>query len=249
MPDADPAAPLRIAMWSGPRSVSTALMRAFGNRPDTAVIDEPFYGYYLVRTGLDHPGRDAAIASQPGDWCAVAQALTGPVPGDCRVWYQKHMAHHLLAEVGRGWLDRVANAFLIREPREVLASYAKLRANPTLDDLGLRQQCEIFRRVADRAGQPPPVLDARDLLADPRAALTALCDALGIPFSEAMLSWPPGRRETDGVWAAHWYAAVERSTGFQTYRPRRVELPPALEALADQARPYYAELHAARLTG
>jgi len=243
------AEPLRIAMWSGPRNLSTAMMRAFGNRPDTAVSDEPFYGFYLARTGLDHPGRNAVIASQPTDWQAVAAALTGPVPEGRAVWYQKHMAHHLLPGVGRSWIDRMANAFLIRDPRAVLASYARVRAVATLDDLGLPQQCEIFRRVADRLGAPPPVLDARDLLRDPRAALTALCGALGIPFSEAMLSWPPGRRDTDGVWGEHWYAAVEQSTGFQPYRPRAIDLPPDLEGLAEDARPYYAELYEARLAG
>jgi len=241
--------PLRIAMWSGPRNLSTAMMRAFGNRPDTAVSDEPFYAYYLKRTGLEHPGRDAVIASQPTDWETVARALTGPVPDGRAIWYQKHMAHHLLPAVGRSWIDGMANAFLIRDPRQVLASYAKVRALATLDDLGLPQQCELFRRVADRLGHEPPVLDARDVLRDPRRALTALCEALGIPFDEAMLSWPPGRRETDGVWAAHWYGSVEASTGFQPYTPRRVDLPPDLEGLAEDARPFYAELYEARLVG
>lgn len=244
-----PADPVRIAMWSGPRNLSTAMMRAFENRPDTAVIDEPFYAFYLKRTGLEHPGRDAVIASQSTDWAAVAAMLTGPVPRGRAVWYQKHMAHHLLPGVGRSWIDGMANAFLIRDPRQVLASYARVRAVATLDDLGLPQQCELFRRVADRLGQAPPVLDARDILCDPRWALTALCDALGIPFDEAMLSWPPGRRETDGVWAEHWYGSVEQSTGFQPYAPRPVDLPPDLEALAEDARPYYAELYEARLLG
>jgi hypothetical protein len=236
-------------MWSGPRNLSTAMMRAFENRPDTAVSDEPFYGFYLARTGLDHPGRDAVVASQPTDWRAVAASLTGPAPEGCAIWYQKHMAHHLLPGVGRSWIDRMANAFLIRDPRAVLASYARVRAVATLDDLGLLQQCEIFRRVSDRLGEAPPVLDARDLLRNPRAALTALCGALGIPFSEAMLSWPPGRRATDGVWAEHWYASVEQSTGFQPYAPRPIDLPPDLEGVAEDARPYYAELYEARLAG
>jgi hypothetical protein len=236
-------------MWSGPRNLSTAMMRAFENRPDTAVSDEPFYGFYLARTGLDHPSRDAVVASQPTDWRAVSASLTGPAPEGCAIWYQKHMAHHLLPGVGRSWIDRMANAFLIREPRAVLASYARVRAVATLDDLGLPQQCEIFRRVSDRLGEAPPVLDARDLLRNPRAALTALCGALGIPFSEAMLSWPPGRCDTDGVWAEHWYASVEESTGFQPYNPRPIDLPPDLEGVAEDARPYYAELYEARLAG
>ena len=185
---------VRIAMWSGPRNISTAMMRAFGNRPDTVVTDEPLYGHYLLRTGLDHPGREAVIGAQETDWRKVTAALTGPVPGGRRVWYQKHMTHHLLPEIGRDWLDRLTNCFLIRDPREVLASYVRTRAQPTLADLGLPQQVAIFEQVRARTGRVPPVLDARDVLCDPRRMLGLLCATIGIPFSERMLAWPPGPR-------------------------------------------------------
>jgi hypothetical protein len=233
--------PVRIAMWSGPRNLSTALLRSFGARGDTTVVDEPLYAHYLVATGLDHPGRDEVIASQPTRWQDVAAALTGPLPAGVRVHYQKHMTHHLLPEIGRAWIGRLRNAFLIRDPDHVVASYAKVRGQPTLADLGYVQQAEIFRAYGG------PVVDAADLLRDPPGVLRRLCAALGVAFDPAMLSWPPGRRDTDGVWAPHWYAAVETSTGFAPYDPRRPEVPDRLRWLADAARPYYAELAAHRL--
>lgn len=229
-------------MWSGPRNVSTALMRSFGARPDTLVVDEPLYAHYLARTGLDHPGRAEVLASQPQDWREVAAALTAPLPAPIRVQYQKHMAHHLLPDVGRDWLGALDHAFLIRDPVEVVGSYAQVRSAPTLEDLGYPQQVEIFRAFGG------PVVDARDLLTDPRGVSSALCGALGIEFDERMLSWPPGPRPTDGVWARHWYGSVESSTGFAPYRPSRRTLPNRLAGLAAAARPYYEELYVNRLT-
>jgi len=216
-------------------------MRSFGARPDTVVVDEPLYAYYLAVTGVDHPGRAAVLASQPTRWEEVAAVLTGPLPDRIGVYYQKHMAHHLLPEIGRDWIGRLRNAFLIRDPEHVVASYAKVRHAPTLADLGYVQQVEIFRAYGG------PVVDAADLLRDPAAVLDRLCAALSIAFDRVMLSWPPGRRSSDGVWAEHWYAAVEASTGFARYDPRPVEVSGYLRALVDQARPYYAELATHRL--
>jgi hypothetical protein len=233
--------PVRVAMWSGPRNISTALLRSFGARPDTVVVDEPLYAYYLAATGIEHPGRAAVMASQPTRWQEVAAALTGPVPDGVGVSYQKHMTHHLLPRVGRDWIGTLSNAFLIRDPAHVVASYAKVRGAPTLADLGYVQQVEIFRSHGG------PVVDAADLLRDPSGVLGRLCVALGIAFDPAMLSWPPGRRPTDGVWAVHWYAAVEASTGFAPYDPRPAEVPARLRDLVDEARPYYDELAAFRI--
>ncbi|MGH3069285.1 MAG: hypothetical protein ACRDMI_11950 [Streptosporangiaceae bacterium] len=236
--------PARIAMWSGPRTVSTALMRAWENRPDTVVEDEPLYAFYLDRTGITHPGREQVIASQPTSWQAViSQLTTAPLPAGRTVFYAKHMTHHLLPEVDRGALAPLRHAFLIRDPRELLASYARVRATPTLDDLGIWQQAEIF----DRFGGP--VIDARDLLEHPETVLRALCAALEVPFTTAMLSWPAGPRETDGVWAPHWYESVWRSTGFGAYHPPERALPSRLAALAGQCQPFYERLRASRLTG
>jgi Sulfotransferase domain len=232
---------VRVAMWSGPRTISTALMRSFGARSDTLVVDEPLYAHYLAATGLDHPGRDDILASQPTSWQAVADALTGPLPAGVGVYYQKHMAHHLLPDVGRDWLGRLRHAYLIRDPAYVVASYARVRGEPTLADLGLAQQCEIFERYGG------PVVDAADLLRDPASLLQALCAALGIGWQPAMLAWPAGRRDTDGVWAPHWYAGVEASTGFAPYDPAPPVVPDRLAALVDRARPYYDALARHRL--
>lgn len=239
---------VRIAMWSGPRNISTAMMRAFGNRSDCFVTDEPLYAHYLQATGIDHPLRDEVIASQSTDWHEVVRWLSGPVPHGRPVWYQKHMTHHLLDEVGRDWLDRVTNCFLLRDPRSVLASYARKREHVTTADIGILQQAAIFDEICERSGLMPPVIDAADVLDDPPAMLIRLCQAVGLAFDERMLSWPPGPRETDGVWAKHWYGNVLESTGFQPPNPPPDELPPELEAIAGECRPAYERMreHALR---
>jgi hypothetical protein len=217
-------------------------MRSFGNRPDTVVADEPLYGYYLARTGIGHPGRAEILASMPTGWREVLDHLAGsPLPAGKTVLYAKHMTHHLLPEVDRQALAPFRHAYLIRDPAELLASYTKVRSAPELDDLGIRQQAGIFEEF------PGPVLSSRDLLENPAGMLAALCEAVGIPFTEAMLAWPPGPRDTDGVWAPHWYGSVWRSTGFGAYRPRTEPLPPHLAGLADRCRPYYETLYAHRL--
>lgn len=240
---------IRIAMWSGPRNISTAMMRAFENRDDAQVSDEPFYAAFLAETGADHPMRDDVIASQPNDWREIAAAMTGPAPGGAPIWYQKQMCHHMLPDFGLDWLDVCTSAFLIRPPEQVLASYLAKRVEVTLDDIGVVRQNEIFDSIADRLGHAPPVIEGSDVTANPRKALTALCGALGIPFSEQMLAWPAGRRDSDGVWAPAWYDAVERSTGFTA--PARVvafdDLPDRLKPVAEAARPYYERMARHRL--
>jgi hypothetical protein len=226
-------------MWSGPRTVSTALMRSWENRPDTIVADEPLYSFYLERTGLDHPARELVIASQPSDWRAALDALISNSTAD--IGYAKMMTHHLLPEVDRTTFAQFTHAHLIRDPRELLASYARVRTEPTLDDLGLRQQAEIFETFGG------PVIDSRDLLADPERTLTALCAALDVPFDKHMLAWPAGPRDSDGVWAPHWYASVVASTGFAPYQPPAEPLPARLEPLAEQCQPYFEVLYAAKI--
>lgn len=241
---------VRIAMWSGPRNISTALMRSWESRADTTVVDEPLYAYYLAATGLDHPGRAEVLASQPNDWQTVAETLTGPVPDGAAIFYQKHMAHHLLAEVDRAWLDAPSfrHAFLIREPRAMLASLAKVIPNPRVEDTGLPQQVELFERFADRHGAPPPVIDSRDVLENPEELLRALCAALGVPFDPAMLTWAAGPRATDGAWARHWYASVERSTSFDPPKPEGSSVVPEhLHEVLDICEAHYARLHPHRL--
>jgi len=238
---------LRIAMWSGPRNISTALLRSWGNRPDTYVCDEPLYAHYLKKTNSPHPGADEIIAHQENDWHKVTQWLTGPIPEGKTIFYQKHMAHHLLPEIERNWLVLLTNCFLIREPHEMLTSLLKILPNPTLSDTGLPQQVEIFDRLRQQTGETPAVLDSRDILQNPRQQLQTLCDKLQIDFTEEMLSWPPGPRPTDGVWAKHWYGAVEKSTSFQPYKPKNESVPPQFKELCEECLQLYNHLHQHRL--
>ena len=234
-------------MWSGPRNISTALLRSWENRPDTVVVDEPFYAFYLARTGVDHPGRDEVIAAGETDWRRVADALVGPLPDGAPISYQKHMAHHLLDEIELGWLDQVTSAFLIRDPAEMLTSLAQVLTAPRVQDTGLPQQVALVERFA-AGGSAPVVIDARDVLESPEAMLRELCRRLDVPFSKQMLSWPAGPRASDGVWARWWYDAVIASTGFAPYRPPDRPVPPALDGVLEQCRPYYDRLYKARIT-
>jgi hypothetical protein len=236
-----------ITMWSGPRNISTAMMRAWGNRADTVVIDEPFYAFYLRVTGKKHPGVDKVIANGETNWRKVVNQVTGPVPDGKNIFFQKQMTHHLLPEVDRQWLRDVTNCFLIRDPREVIASYVKKREDPALEDLGFVQQAEIFEGVCARTDAAPPVIDACDVLENPKRTLGLLCDAVGVEFSESMLSWPPGLRETDGIWAKYWYGEVARSTSFEPYRPRRDEVPKHLLEIHKRCRECYDRLYEYRL--
>ncbi len=238
---------IRIAMWSGPRNISTALMRSWENRPDTVVCDEPLYGCYLKETGIEHPMSAQIIEQMDCDWRSVTAALCGPVPGGKTFYYQKHMTHHLLDGMARDWMDNVVNCFLIRNPAEVIASYAARRDRITLDDIGMVQQGEIYNYVHRRTGVRPVVLDARDVLKNPPAMLNAFCDAIGVPFDEAMLHWPAGPRDSDGVWAAHWYHNVEASSGFAAYKQPQTKLSSSQEALAELCEPHYQMLFQHRL--
>lgn len=202
---------IRIAMWSGPRNLSTAMMRSFGARGDCTCVDEPFYAHYLAATGLDHPMRDQVMASQPQDWRAARDALMGPV--DTPIQYQKHMVQHMLPGMEADWLDGLVNVFLIREPERVVASFSAKRGLPDADELGFRRQRELFDDLAAR-GLHPVVIDSADIRRAPEPALRTLCTAIGIGFTDRMLRWRSGARPEDGVWGAHWYDAVNNSTGF-----------------------------------
>jgi hypothetical protein len=223
------------------------MMRAWENRGDTAVWDEPLYAYYLHRTGIGHPGADEVSAAGDTDWRRVVAAVTGAVPDEKPIYFQKHMTHHMLDEVDRDWLARMSNCFLIRHPREVIASYARTRPDVTLNDVGVLQQTELFEHACRISAATPLVLDARDVLEDPRAVLTSLCSALDVPFTERMLSWPAGTRDSDGIWARYWYDAVQASTGFSPYVSKAHTLPRALEPLAEECEPHYRRLHELRL--
>ena len=234
---------VRVAMWSGPRNISTAMMRAWENRPDTVVVDEPFYAAFLHRTGLDHPARDEVVASQPTDVDEVVAGLSAPLPDGVAVHYAKHMTHHLAPGQDLSWARGFRNVLLVRDPVEVVASYVKSREACEPEDIGLLQQVALLDVLDDE----PPVVDAADFLRDPELHLRWLCDWLGIDFTDRMLHWPAGPRDSDGVWAPHWYDAVWASTGFAAYEPRQVELSAHDAAVAEACRPAYDRLHARRL--
>jgi hypothetical protein len=237
---------VRIAMWSGPRNISTAMMRAFENRLDTVVVDEPLYAAYLARTGIDHPARDAVIASQPTDLETAIVGLSEPLPPGHHVHYAKHMAHHVSREMDLGWTLRFRNVLLIRDPTEVVASYVRTRATCEPEDIGLLQQGWLAE-LWDEHGVEVPILDAGDFLRAPEAHLRWLCGWLGIPFTERMLSWPPGPRDSDGVWAPHWYEAVWVSTGFEPWRARARALSSSDAAVAQACGPTYRALYDRRV--
>jgi hypothetical protein len=234
-------------MWSGPRNLSTAMMRSFGSRADTFVSDEPFYGCFLRSTGADHPMREKVIAAMDCDWHSVIRRLRGDTPDGSPIWYQKHMWHHMAGPIGYEDFAGFTHAFLIREPKRMIASYLRKRESTSFESFGLDRQAEFFAREADRLGTAPPVIDANDVLANPAGVLSQLSGALGIAWDPAMLSWAPGRRATDGPWAPHWYGAVEKSTGFGPPEIDVVELHGEAGRLADRCRPYYECLAAHRI--
>jgi hypothetical protein len=231
----------RINLWSGPRNVSTALMYSFAQRTDTRVVDEPLYGHYLRVSGAEHPGAEEVMALMECDGARVIQELIlGPC--DRPVLFMKQMAHHLV-EIDRAFLAETANVLLIRDPREMLPSLAKNLTVPTLRDTGLAMQAELYDQLR-ALGQQPPVLDSKQTLLNPRHVLSRLCAALGIPFTEAMLSWPVGARPEDGIWAKYWYQAVHQSSAFLPYATKDESFPDALLPLLHECLPYYDRLAA-----
>lgn len=238
--------PRRIAMWSGPRNLSTAMMRSFGARGDCACVDEPFYAHYLLATGLSHPMRDQVIASQPGDWRAVLPTLTTD-PVDASIQYQKHMVQHMLPDMDLDWTQSVTNVFLIREPERVAASFAIKRGLPDPAELGFDRQWQLFQHMAAQ-GPAPVVIDSADIRRDPGRALTTLCAAIDIPYTDRMLSWTPGPHPEDGVWGAVWYDAVNNSTGFAGAEGPLPRLDGELARLASGLRPAYEAIAACKLT-
>jgi hypothetical protein len=223
------------------------MMRSFENRGDCAVVDEPFYAHYLAQTQLDHPGRNEVIAAGETDWRKVAAMLTGPIPGGAAVFYQKHMTHHMLPHIGHDWFGEATHVFLIRDPREVLASYLKSRPHAKAEDIGVLQEGALYDEVARRTGHAPPVIDADEFLKRPEGHLHALCTLLQIPFTDRMLRWPAGPRASDGIWAPYWYDAVLKSTGFEPWRARDLRVSHEHDALITRCMPAYEALYARRI--
>ena len=238
----------RIAMWSGPRNISSAMMRSWGNRPDTFVCDEPLYAHYLLATGrTNHPGYAETIAGHETDWRRVVSWLIGPIPEGRAIFYQKHMAHHILPDMELEWVDSLTNCLLIREPREMLTSLVEFLPAPRVEDTGLPHQMWLFNHLREKCGVAPPVLDAKDVLENPRRVLRLLCERLRVPFVENMLTWETGLRATDGAWAPYWYDKVIQTTSFGSYRPKGDPVPEALLPLLEQCEEIYSQLYQVRL--
>ena len=232
---------MKIAMWSGPRNLSTAMMYAFGNRPDFAIWDEPFYAAYLLHSGADHPMRDEIIAAHEADPAMVAAMCAGSIPDQKPNLYMKHMGLHMLDGFPMDWAQDCINIHLIRHPARVVASYGAKRDEVTLDDIGFRQQVTVFDQVGG------VVIDSHDIRDDPAGMLEKLCAIIDLPFDPAMLSWPAGGHKSDGIWARHWYGAVHRSTGFAGAEG---PLPDPSEHDADLVRaalPFYEKLAARKI--
>jgi len=236
---------LRIAAWSGPRNISTAMMRSWENRPDTMVFDEPFYAHYLQETGLTHPGFEEVLRHHQTDPIKIIDLITEQ--NEFPVQYQKHMTHHLLPSVPRDWIGKMTNIFLIRHPREMLTSLLNQIPEPSIEETGLPQQLALFESLCS-GGKTPIVLEAKDILQDPCGVLTTLCKRLGIPFYDEMLTWPTGKRPSDGIWAQHWYASVEASSCFAPWKPKDENVPAKLEALCLECEDIYAQLRAHKMT-
>lgn len=238
---------IRICLWSGPRNISTATMRSFENRADCAVWDEPFYGPYLVKTGLDHPGRDTILANVPTDAGEIAARCAGAAPDGAPLFFQKHMCQHMLEDIPRDWMAVCRHVFLIRDPAEVAASWVATTGSVSEDDLGVLRQTGLYEDACQLTGRSWPVIEGSDVLADPEGMLRALCAALEIPFDPAMLSWPAGPRDSDGVWAPYWYKRVEASTGFEPPQPSPHELPDSARPVVDACRPHYEKMREHKL--
>lgn len=244
MTSSQPVETVRIAMWSGPRNLSTAMMRSFASRADTYVSDEPFYGAYLKATGDPQPMAGEVIASMDCDWQSVASTMRGPAPDGSRVWYQKHMPHHMEGPVDIRDFPKMRHAFLIRHPVRVAASYANKRSDINADHLGVTRQRRYFEMIAGTQGRAAPVVDSADILADPAGVLSKLCEALGIQWDGAMLRWNMGPHPQDGVWGTHWYDSVNASTGFGDPPGPFPQLPDAYRRVADQCLEDYEALRA-----
>jgi hypothetical protein len=230
---------IRIAMWSGPRNVSTAMMRSFENRPDTFVTDEPFYAYFLKKTNYQHPGREEILQSQNSNWEDITNKLTGDIPYDKSVWYQKHMAHHLLSNDNFEWTKSLKNCFLIRHPKDVILSFTKKYELFNSEQLGFPQQKKLLDWLCRETDFTPSIIEAQEVTNNPFEVLQKLCKELDIRFFKSMLSWKKGRRETDGIWAKYWYENVENSTGFTLLSKSKKDIPDQWEFIYEECLEIY----------
>ena len=238
---------IRIAMWSGPRNISTAMLRSWESRADTFVVDEPYYAYYLSQNDLQHPGREDVLREGELDAAKVSHGLVNDTKGSGSIYYQKHMTHHLLDTIDRDWMGSVTNCFLIRDPKDMIISYSKVHPEINSVLLGVEQQREIFEYVKNITGGTPPIIDSKDILMNPKEILSKFCDRIDVEFSDEMLSWPKGPRDTDGNWGKYCYKNVMNSTGFNQYVPKTEEVPEKYLSLYEESYKLYQDLHKLRI--
>jgi hypothetical protein len=238
--------PTKIAMWSGPRNISTALMRSFENRNDTFVSDEPFYGHFLKHSKVDHPLKNDIINSLDTNWESISKYLKGQIPKKKSVWYQKHMAQHNIKTLEMSWINELNNCFLIRSPKEVILSYIKKFKLSSINQLGFSQQFNLFKYI-EQQNKEIIIIDSNDLLTNPEHILKLLCKKLNIPFSNKMLSWRSGSRATDGIWGKHWYNNVRNSTSFNSYKKNENKLPKQYQHINDECVKYYEFMYERRI--
>ena len=238
---------IRIAMWSGPRNISTAMMRSFENRDDAVVIDEPFYAYYLSKTDLNHPGKEKVLKSQSTNWDHVVNLINGNIPNKKMIWYQKHMVHHIIEDKDIQWVKSFNNLFLIRHPQEVIISYLKQKKIEGINDLGFLHQMNLFNKIKNITGEYPIVFEAKDILSDPEKYLRKMCEYLNINFSNKMLNWPKGPRDTDGVWSTYWYKNVIESTSFKPYKASNKQVPKEYDNLLEECLQHYNYLNSFKI--
>jgi len=231
---------IKIAMWSGPRNISTAMMRSWENRSDCEVIDEPFYAYYLKNTQSPHPYFEEILASQSSSYDEVTKQLTDIQTA--QIQYQKHMTHHMLEGVVLRWTQHLQHCFLIRDPHEIVNSYTNSRGKCTVEDIGIIRQAQLYKKISAITGKDIPVMDSNAVLSNPHLMITKMCEALSIEFEPNMLSWPQGSRKSDGVWAKHWYHSVEASNGFAKVAAKPFELTKSQLEVVEQVMPYYKQL-------
>ena len=233
---------LNIAMWSGPRNISTAMMRSFGSREDSFVSDEPMYGHFLLKSGVSHPMREEVLESMSTNFNDLTDYLTGDIPNNKAVWYQKQMTHHILESDDLGWLKGLRNTFLIRHPKDVILSYME-KFNLEEELIGFKQQDRIYRYVCKFVDSNPVIIDSKDILDIPKKMLTKLCDSLNIPFCDRMLSWTMGHHSTDGVWGKHWYNSVIKTDSFGEYKEKNESIPDQYMDIYNRSLDLYEKLH------
>ncbi len=235
-------------MWSGPRNLSTVLMRSFENRKDTVVIDEPFYAHFLKQTNLNHPGKNEIISTLDSNWDNIVLKITGPIPQNKSIWYQKHMAQHNLEGCDINWINSFHNCILIRDPKYVIPSYNKEYSLSDEKLLGYSQQLDLIQILEDKKGATPPIFDATDILKKPEKALKKICTSVGISFSQSMLKWPKGKRKSDGIWAKYWYRNVENSSEFYPFQKKNIVIDKKLIPLYKKCLADYNSMYEKRIT-